>query len=132
MFYLKVADELYPAEFSGRVKDVDWDNRESKTIHFTTLGYPVVSTILADDIKWAIYEPRTEKRQKIDPESGEPMYDEDGEPIYETVDVSVEYDNSEYSMRGDMIQHPDGTASVKMGKPTDLEIAYEMLYGGNE
>jgi hypothetical protein len=26
--------------------------------------------------------------------------------------------------------HIDGTCTVKMGKPTDLEDAYEILYGG--
>ena len=29
-----------------------------------------------------------------------------------------------------MTKHTDGTCTVKMGKPTDLEDAYEMIYGG--
>lgn len=42
----------------------------------------------------------------------------------------TEYDNSDYSVAGDITDHRDGTLTVKMGKPTDLELAYEELYGG--
>ena len=42
----------------------------------------------------------------------------------------TEFDNSEFCIRGDLTVHTDGTCTVKMGKPTDLEDAYEMLYGG--
>ena len=151
MLYLKINDTTYPATFTGKMKDVEWDNRSSKTITLLDSTYEQANTLLVDDVKWAIYEPRTEKRQKIDPETGEPMYDhrivvddegniiydEDGNvmyedvPIMEDVDASVEYDNSAFSVRGDIIGHQDGTVSVKMGKLTDLEEAYELLYGGN-
>ena len=50
------------------------------------------------------------------------------EPVYET--RQEEFDNSEFCIRGDLTVHVDGTCTVKMGKPTDLEDAYEMLYGG--
>ena len=42
-----------------------------------------------------------------------------------------EYDNSAYSVAGDITDHRDGTVSVKMGKPTaeeqlaELEAAYD-------
>lgn len=47
------------------------------------------------------------------------------------LDGETEYDNSDYSVAGDIIDHRDGTLTVKMGKPTDLELAYEELYGGD-
>lgn len=59
------------------------------------------------------------------PYTGEPVYQEgayilyNGDPIYET--QLIEYDNSEYSIRGDLSVHTDGTCTVKMGKPTELE-----------
>lgn len=43
-----------------------------------------------------------------------------------------EWDNSAYSLSGDITDHRDGTVTIKMGKPTDLEDAYEMLLGGDE
>ncbi len=48
------------------------------------------------------------------------------------VDGEEEFDNSDYSIAGDIIDHRDGSITVKMGKPTDLEEAYELLYGGGE
>lgn len=68
------------------------------------------------------------------PYDGDPVYVEgdplpyDGEPVYEI--VRTEFDNSEFSIRGDVTVHVDGTCTVNMGKPTDLEDAYEILYGG--
>lgn len=129
--YLKIGEDIYKAEFTGKMKDVDWDNRSSKTITLANLPLNIVKSILHDNAKWHIYIPHTTKQQKIDPETGEPMVDENGDPIMEEIDTSEDYDNSEFSVRGDIIEHPDGTISVKMGKPTDLEQAYELLYGGN-
>ena len=56
--------------------------------------------------------------------------DENNEPTYTT--QQTEFDNSEFSIRGDLTVHVDGTCTVHMGKPTDLEDAYEILYGGLE
>ena len=61
-------------------------------------------------------------------EQGQPVLDENGAVVFET--VQQEYDNSEFYIRGDLTVHTDGTCTVKMGKPTDLEDAYEILYGG--
>lgn len=46
------------------------------------------------------------------------------------LDGETEYDNSEFRVAGDITDHRDGTLTVKMGKSTDLELAYEELYGG--
>ena len=37
---------------------------------------------------------------------------------------------SEYNVLGDVVKHNTGIATVKMGKTTELEEAYELLYGG--
>ena len=42
----------------------------------------------AEVLEW-IYEEQEVERQKIDPETGEPMYDEEGNPIMETVTIKV-------------------------------------------
>ncbi len=61
------------------------------------------------------------------PYTGEQIYEQggpivyNGDPIYEK--RLVEYDNSEYNVRGDILVHVDGTCTVKMGKPTELETA---------
>lgn len=40
-----------------------------------------------------------------------------------TTEVVNEYDNSEYSLAGDITDHRDGTVSIKMGKPTEAEAS---------
>ena len=47
-------------------------------------------------------------------------------------ETEAEWDNSAFSLSGDITDHRDGTVTIKMGKPTDLEDAYEMLLGGDE
>lgn len=128
MYYLKIGDELYKAEFTGRNNDKDWDGRESKTITLD-FNYATAISILYDNVEWHIYRPNLVKQQVMD-ENGEPVFDEKGEPVLEDVDMSEDYDNSAFSIRGDVTAHPDGRTSIKMGKPTDLEQAYELLYGG--
>ena len=64
------------------------------------LAYSIANTLFIDDAKWSI------------------------------LDGEVEYDNSDFCVAGDITDHRDGTLTIKMGKPTDLELAYEELYGG--
>lgn len=128
MYYLKIGDDIFKAEFTGKMKDVEWDNRPSKTITFTNLTLGSVQSLLHDGVEWHIYRPLKTQQQKMG-EDGEPIYDENGEPIMEEVDISEDYDNSDYSVMGDITIHPNGYISIKMGKPTDLEQAYELLYG---
>ena len=44
----------------------------------------------------------------------------------------TEFDNSEFCIAGDLTDHRDGTITAKMGKLTDLEEAYEIMFGGDE
>lgn len=124
MFYVKVNSNLYPATIDGKVNDREWDNRESKSI--TMEGtYAEVDALFPDGTAWSIV---NESKVPVVDENGEVVVDEDGNVVYET--QQTEYDNSEFSVHGDLTVHTDGTCTVKMGKPTDLEDAYEILYGG--
>lgn len=51
--------------------------------------------------------------------------DESGMPTGQTVDH--ERDMSEYSLSGDITDHRDGTVSIKMGKPTEVEALRAQL-----
>lgn len=116
-FVVKINDTLYPATISGRVSDNDWDKRESKSITLE-MDYSTASKLFVDGLVWSIVQ-----------QNEVPVFDENdiqtGTEIQETV-----FDNSEYSLAGDITDHRDGTITVKMGKLTDLEEAYEIMLGG--
>ena len=124
MFYVKVNSKLYPATIDGKVDDREWDNRESKSITLDGT-FATVDALFPDGTVWSIV---NESEVPVVDENGNPVLDENGEQIYET--QQTEYDNSDFFIRGDLTVHTDGTCTVKMGKPTDLEDAYEILYGG--
>ena len=121
MTYVKVNDALYPATISGRVTDRDWDNRKSKSINLE-LDYETANTLFADDTAWSIV---MENAVPVVDDDGNVVVDENDEPIYTT--ETVEYDNSDYSIRGDLTIHANGTCTVKMGKMTALEEANASL-----
>ena len=107
MTYIKINGTLYPASISGRLRDLDWDGRESKTIKLAMTS-AMATSLFADDTAWSI--------------------------VIEDVDdddhtVQEEYDNSDYCMAGDITDHRDGYVSVKMGKPTDAEL-FAIITGG--
>ena len=116
MIYVKVNNNLYPASIVGKMSDKDWDNRESKAITLEA-DFDTVDALFPDGTAWSIVNEETV-----------PVLDDEGNLTYET--TQNEFDNSEYSIRGDLTVHVDGTCTVKMGKSTDLEDAYEALYGG--
>ena len=72
--------------------------------------------LLPDNTLWSIVQKDTV--QKIS-EDGQPMVDGSGNPV--TEEVNNEYDNSEYSMSGVIRDNRDGTVTIKMGKPTEIE-----------
>jgi hypothetical protein len=117
MTYIKINDTLYPATISGRMKDAEWDNRESKAITLE-MDYATASALFVDGLAWSIVQ-----------EHEEPIIDENGEQTG-TETKTDEYDNTEYCLAGDIIDHRDGTVTCKMGKLTELEEAYEMMLGG--
>ena len=117
MTYIKINETLYPATISGRVADKDWDNRASKSITLE-MDYATAAATFVDGVKWSIVQ-----------QNEVPTYAENGEQTG-TETRETEFDNSEYNLAGDITDHRDGRITVKMGKLTDLEEAYEIMLGG--
>lgn len=109
--YIKVNNTEYPATVNGNLVDRNWNGRDTKTIYLT-MSYDAVAALLPDNTPWSIVQHET-----VD------VLDEQGKPTGETKEVVNEYDNSAYSLAGDITDHRDGTVSIKMGKPTDAENA---------
>lgn len=124
MLYVKINNTLYPATIDGRTVDREWDNRESKSITLNG-DYATVDTLFADGTVWSIVQ---EDTVPVFDTEGNPVLDATGQQTHET--RQTEFDNSEFCIRGDLTVHTDGTCTVLMGKQTDLENAYEILYGG--
>lgn len=115
MTYIKVNNTLYPATIDGRIADYEWDRRDTKSITLS-MTYAEVLALLPDNTAWAIVQKDTV--QKTD-DNGQPMVDDSGNPV--TEEVTTEYDNSEYSMSGVIRDNRDGTVTIKMGRPTEIE-----------
>lgn len=109
--YIKVNNTEYPAEINGNPKDRSWGERDTKTITLTMTATEAAA-LLPDNTPWSIVQ-----REMVD------KLDNDGNPTGETEEVVNEWDNSEYSLSGDITDHRDGTVSIKMGKPTETESA---------
>ena len=109
--YLKVNGQEYPAKFISKYQDLNWDKRETQTIYLS-MSHDAVAALLPDNTPWSIVQ-----RDMVD------VLDEQGKPTGETKEVVNEYDNSEYSLAGDITDHRDGTVSIKMGKPTESELS---------
>lgn len=111
MTYIKINETLYPAIVSGRMEDKDWDNRNSMSITLE-MDHETASKLFVDELAWSIVQ-----QNEIETEDG-------------TEAKEAEYDNSEYCLAGDITDHRDGRITVKMGKLTELEEAYEIIFGG--
>ena len=111
MTYVKINGTTYPAVINGNVKDRAWDDRESKTITLE-MAYADAIALFVDGLAWSIL---------MDVE----QVQEDGSIIT----VQEEYDNSDYSMAGSITDNRDGTLSVKMGKPTQIETLESQITG---
>lgn len=109
--YIKVNNTEYPAEINGNPKDRSWGERDTKTITLTMTSAEVAA-LLTDNTPWSIVLRETVNK-----------LDNDGNPTGETEEVVNEWDNSAYSLSGDITDHRDGTVSIKMGKPTEAENA---------
>ena len=101
MVYLRINSHDYPI-ISSYGQTQDHKWNLRESVELTlSMTYSTAITLFKDNMQWSL------------------------------VDNEIVYDHSDYSLAGDIIDHRDGTISVKMGKPTDLELAYELLYGGN-
>ena len=124
--YIKINGTLYPATIRGRVADGEWDDRSSKSITLE-MTYEEAIKLFIDGLAWSIVEKNLIPTYA---ENGSYAYDEYNNPIMEW--QVTEFDNGEYCLAGDIIDHRDGTITIKMGKLTELEEAYEIMLGGVE
>ena len=111
MTYVKINGTTYPAVINGKHIDREWNDRESKTITIE-MAYADAIALFVNGIAWSIL---------MDVE----QVQEDGSIIT----VQEEYDNSDYSMAGSITDNRDGTLSVKMGKPTQIETLESQITG---
>ena len=113
--YVKANNTEYPATVDGVNNDRTWNGRDTKTVTLT-MTHDEAATLLPSGTPWSIVQ-----RETVD------VLDEQGQPTGETKEVINEYDNSEYSLAGDITDHRDGTVSIKMGKPTETETLRKQL-----
>lgn len=109
--YIKVNNTEYPATLIARYADPDWDKRSTQEVHLT-MAHDAAAALLPSGTPWSIVQ-----RDMVD------VLDEQGQLTGETKEVVNEYDNSAYSLAGDITDHRDGTVSIKMGKPTESELS---------
>ena len=129
MTYIKINNTKYPATVNGKLSDTAWDNRASKAITLD-MDYATASALFVDGVAWSIITAQEVPTYEMD-ENGQAVLDVDGDPIQIGTEVQeTEFDNSEYCLAGDITDHRDGTSTVKMGKLTELEEAYEIMLGG--
>lgn len=111
--YIKINDAQYEASITGRLNDKDWDNRKSKAITLEMSYEDAVKTFV-DDMDWYILQDVEEMVEVLDEKTGE--------MVTKTETKLETYDNSEYSMAGDIIDHRNGKVTIKMGQPTAEEL----------
>lgn len=110
--YVEINGNKYLASITGRLNDKDWNNRASKAIKLE-MEYADALQLFVNDVQWNIVQ---------DIEVMRDVEDENGEMKQEMVVESEVYDNSEYCIAGDIIDHRDGMVTVKMGMPTAEEL----------
>ena len=109
--YVEINGNKYPASITGRLVDKDWDNRASKAIKLE-ISYAEAIDLFVNDVKWNIVQDVEVMHESID---------DKGNSIHEMVIEQEVYDNSEYNIAGDIVDHRDNTVTIKMGKPTAEE-----------
>lgn len=109
--FLKVNGQEHPVTHISKYQDASWGGRSTQTL-FLTMSHDEAAALLPSGTPWSIVQ-----RDTVD------VLDEQGKPTGETKEVINEYDNSEYSLAGDITDHRDGTVSIKMGKPTESELS---------
>ena len=129
MTYIKIKENLYPAEINGKMSDTTWDKRESKSITLE-MSYEDAANLFVDGMAWSIVQEQEVPTYEMD-ENGQAVLDVDGDPKQIGTEMQeTEFDNSEYCLAGDITDHRDGRITVKMGALTEVEQAYELMLGG--
>lgn len=114
--YVEINNIKYPAVITGRLNDHDWNNRASKEITIE-MTYMDAIKMFVNDVQWNIVQDVEQRVEK---------HNDNDEITFETVMGQEVYDNSEYNIAGDIIDHRNGKVTVKMGKPTAEEQLAEM------
>lgn len=113
--FVKINNTEYPATVNGNLTDRNWNDRDTKTIYLT-MTHDEAAALLPSGTPWSIVQ-----RDTVD------KLDAEGKPTGEIEEVVNEYDNSAYSLAGEITDYRDGTVSVKMGKPTEAETLRAQL-----
>lgn len=109
--FIKVNGQEHPATCIYIYKDRNWDMRESVAVHLT-MPYAQAAALLPNNTPWSnVFR---ETKDKLD---------NDGNPTGQTEEVVTEEDMSAYSLAGEIVDHRDGTVSIKMGRPTESELS---------
>ena len=111
MTFVKINNQVYSAIINGKAVDKEWDGRESKAITLEMSYEEALATFVSDTPWYIVHQP-------------EAMVGDDGKTI---VPETVEYDNSDYSIAGSVTDHRNGFVTVKMGKPTEVEVLQKQL-----
>lgn len=105
MEYIKINGSQYGAIIHGYVSDKEWDKRDSKAITLEITYEEALSTFV-DNVPWSIVHQHLNENNEI---------------------ITEEYDNSEYCVAGSITDHRNGYVTVKMGKPTEIELLNKQL-----
>ena len=109
--YIKVNGTEYPATTLYINKDRNWGDREVRRVYLN-MPYAEAAALLPSGTPWSVVIRETAAE-----------YDGSGNPTGQTTDYDTEEDMSAYSLSGEIVDHRDGTVSIKMGKPTESELS---------
>lgn len=112
MIYISINNRLLPATISGMLHDESWGGRASKHI-MVELTYQEALELFVDDVDWSIIEVNSVPVVIINDQGEEEIVEKEEEMVW---------DNSDYSIAGDIIDHRNGFITVKMGQPTAEEL----------
>lgn len=113
--FLKVNGQEHPVTHISKYQDTSWGGRSTQTLYLTMTHDEAVA-LLPDNTPWSIIQ-----RGTVD------VLDENGMLTGQTEKRVQEYDNSAYSLAGEITDYRDGTVSIKMGKPTEAETLRAQL-----
>ena len=99
--FIKVNGQEYPATLIYNYKDLNWDMRETQTVHLT-MPYAQAAALLPDNTPWSnVFR---ETKDKLD---------NDGNPTGQTEEVVTEEDMSAYSLAGEIAPYLSRWASPR-------------------
>ena len=117
MTYVEINNNRYVATIGGKMHDREWNDRESKYIHAEMTYNEAISNFI-DGANWSIVQIDEVEVEK---------HDDKGNVYVDVEKIENVFDNSEFSMAGEVIDHRDGTVTIKMGKPNELEVALSTI-----